>query len=551
MDGLMDGLLPLGLGVALGFAARDLYGRWRRRRHAATIAADAARLRAAREQGDRARLQFLAVMSHEMRTPLNGVVGAVDLLRRTKLDRRQGELVELALASTRTLRDLLSDILDYTLLSSGQLALEREPLKLEQVVDDVAEELIGVARAKRVSLSVAHDPGVLKPVLGDHRRLRQLIGNLVDNAIKFTDGSAEQPGQISISLQRDAGPAQPGEVPVLITVKDNGSGIDPALLDQVREPFRAGDMTASRSQGGTGLGLAIVEGLADLMHGRIEIQSRPIAGTQVRVHLRLPEASADPITVLRPLDGRRYALRIGDPGLAATVRRYLEHAGATVLGDDPTGAATDAALIADARLVGLPSPRTLALVREGEIAPHGVVGIKVNPLRRTALIDALARLDPGLGRGGVASIGAPSAALPPAPVAEAAPEVLVVEDNVFNQRVIKLQLEQLGIAVELAANGNAGLEAWQARQHPFILCDLHMPQMDGFEMVRRLRHDAASSGLRPVIVAVSADALASTPEACLRAGFDGYLAKPVQLEELRSVIARWQPNLLRRKAPPT
>ena len=474
------------------------------------IGSDRSRRRAEAElrEADRMKSEFLAMISHEIRTPMNGVVGAADLLTGSPLRTDQRDLVQMVQQSAHALLAIVDDILETTKIEAGRIDLTLEPFDLRDVVEGAAQVAGADARAKNLVLTTSLDADVPPGLLGDRGRLRQILVNLVSNAVKFTDA-----GEIVVAAHL-AG-RRDDAVTLELEVTDTGVGIPASAQGKLFQPFSQVDATTTRRHGGTGLGLVISDRLARLMGGGVTLESEPGRGTRmiVRVDVALDPDAAEPA---RPLDGRRVVVRGPAPRATAALALTLAGLGADVVTDPDTA---DAAVVL---------PGDTALLWPG--FPRVVIGEDlVLPARSQRLAETL-----------LGALGAPeqtNAAVPTDRPAATGTRILVAEDNDVNRMLMTAQLERLGLSADVVRSGLEAVDAASRRDYPLILMDLRMPELDGFDATRAIR--AAETGRRVPIVAVTANAAQADREACLDAGMDGHLAKPVTLEALRDVVARW------------
>ena len=518
------------------------------------------RARAEAEYANRAKSAFLATMSHEIRTPMNGVVGLADVLSHGELGEHEADLVQNIRVSAQTLLRLIDDILDFSKIEAGRLELENAPVCLEELVEDLCLSLAPVAATKGVRLAVFVAPEVPRHVLGDEVRLRQLLYNLVGNAIKFSGGQ-QSPGQVAVRVEVS------GQAPLrlLFTVVDNGIGMSDETLESLFQPFTQAEVSTTRRFGGTGLGLAICQRLVEMMEGTIAIDSRPGQGTTVRMTLPFALADTDGDGNTPDLAGV-HCLIVATGGIpGADWRTYLRHAGARAdcVADLDSATAMDFApdsipvVILDQREpahTALPINQLFerggdlryVLVSGGRrrrtrLQGGRVVIVEGELLRRLALLKAVALAAGRLPLDAVldASERPSRVRLPAAGAADrASGPILVVEDDAMNRKVILEQLSLLGYRAEVAMDGADALRCWRDKHHALILSDLHMPVMDGYALARAIRSEEPPDKRTPIIV-LSANALRGEANRAYGIGIDDYLTKPVSLERLDAVLGYW------------
>ncbi|WP_250450227.1 ATP-binding protein [Caballeronia sp. ATUFL_M2_KS44] len=511
-------------------------------------AEELARARDAAEAASRAKDEFLAMMSHEIRTPMNGVLGLVEVFENTPLNPDQSQMLGMIQDSASALLQILDDLLDYTKIEAGRLTIESTPIDLRELVDNAVGLLAGRAHEKGLRVRVDVAPEVAASLRGDSVRLRQILFNLMSNAIKFTIK-----GEVSLHV-RAVDETASGQV-IEMRVTDTGIGIDPDVQDKLFEPFVQAETSITRRFGGTGLGLTICNRLVALMGGTLTLQSEVNVGTSMTLRLTMPVETQQ--YQMEGLRGRRGIVAVDDDAVAQALTNYGKALGVDlqrIAPNDPrlrlldTFDGVDLVFFSDTRNDGLPLGSRVIHVTEkpkptGYRILDGDIRVSVNPLSWR-----------GLGAACVAALtGMPQVAVNATLGREAKLEapgrddalrsgrlVLVAEDHPVNQELIRHQLSLLGFACDVVHDGVEALAALETTRYGFLITDCHMPNMTGYELARRVRAKEKGTSRRLPILAITASTYSSELTKCREAGMDDCLIKPTRLATLREHLNRWK-----------
>ncbi|MCJ8302312.1 ATP-binding protein [Shewanella sp.] len=515
------------------------------------------------EQANQTKSEFLSMMSHELRTPMNAVIGSLDLLTLSEQSPESTELIETAGTSASNLVTILNDILDISKIESGKLQLEEQDYSIADIIDNVVKIFQPVANKKSVVLDVEEDPCIPRFVEGDALRVRQVLFNLLGNAIKFTSSLDGRKGEVKLKaevIEHDNIMYQ-----IAFTITDNGIGIDQDTQKKLFTPFTQAQRSTTRKYGGTGLGLAICGKLISLMGGHIKLSSKLGEGSSFRVELpfchskkadekfQLARSKIALIQLCDHLEQRSSNIK---KHLIAEKSRVVHYDIADI---NLAIAENDAVLLLCCNLDAY-QQTLLDIYQDHQLASNLIIGVlssqisqtrrlmpqsllvSIDPMTRSQLVASIKKvidqeiclaLDEIETDNLMISINKPTSK-------NKRPDILVVEDNPLNQNLIAKQLAALGYQCDLADDGLHGIEKWRAVDYKIILTDCHMPNLDGYHMTKKIRAIEQQQQQKSIpIVAITGAAMSGDAEYCYSMGMNDFVSKPIILKDLKKVLKKW------------
>jgi len=518
------------------------------------------------EKASQAKSDFLSMMSHELRTPMNGVIGSLDLLALSEQDTEARDLIQTAKTSACNLVSILNDILDINKIEAGKLELEERQISISEIIDNVISIFASEVDKKQIRLQVYESPHIPRHLLGDSVRIRQILFNLLGNAIKFTSNQSEHKGEVSLDIK--VLDANANVCTLDFCIKDNGIGMSKSMQKKLFTPFTQAERSTTRKYGGTGLGLTICGQLVDMMGGSISFTSEPDKGSNFNVHLPLWLPATKPHALPGLLTNKEICIFYDQQYTAKTwvntLADYLQQEDAhyqLISHSEQDTQLNNADILlfviadlneqsqacrdfyqqhSDVKIRFLIDRQHLSVARQ-TLAPAQC--LPITPTTRQSFVVAIQQSidtddDIELENINLYQFLPETQATQPRKG-----DILLVEDNSLNQKLLIKQIEKLGYECDLAEDGRQGYEKWQQHKYKLVLTDCHMPNIDGYEMTRKIRQQEALQSQSAVpIVAVTGAAMAGDAQHCLDIGMSDFVSKPVQLASLKNVLEKWYPN---------
>jgi signal transduction histidine kinase/DNA-binding response OmpR family regulator len=530
----------------------------------------------AAEAANQAKSQFLANMSHEVRTPMNGIIGMTEILAKSDLTEEQHTYVSVIDNSANSLLAIINDILDFSKIEANKLEFENSPFNLIQVIEEVAGTEGLKAEAKQLNLIIDIDTRIPSSVIGDPLRLKQVLLNLVNNAVKFTEK-----GEIVLSCRLNEQTAT--HLGCIFKVSDTGIGIDQDQKDKLFQSFSQIDPSMTRRFGGTGLGLVISKRLVEMMHGTIDVESSPGKGSTFWFSARFrrdPDVSRAVDREIGGLQGMRILVVDDNQTNLLIVKKYLEffqcqseettspETGLAMLRQAASEGKQYDAVLVDCQMPimdGITFARTVCsdpltrsnrlimlssitdAVQMNDITRSWFAGYLQKPVKIDDLQESIRRAVRSADTGEQVHAAPPPADVPRPSiptVSGRSPSILLVEDNRTNQQIALLHLQKLGATVDLADNGEVAVRLLEDKTYDLVFMDVQMPVLDGLEATRQIRlaEEAAGAGRRVPIIAMTAHAMEGDREMCIAAGMDDYIAKPFRSDQIHDTLITWLPK---------
>ncbi|GLX80406.1 hypothetical protein tinsulaeT_37460 [Thalassotalea insulae] len=519
------------------------------------------------EQASQTKTDFLSMMSHELRTPMNAVIGSLDLLSTTELSVESLDLLDTAKTSANNLVFILNDILDINKIEAGKLELEESAFSVSEVIDNIVKVFIPVLSKQNVQLVVIEDPQIPRFVKGDATRVRQILFNILGNAIKFTGGKSHDKGVIKLIARVEESNQLLSHISFVIS--DNGIGIAKDVQQKLFSPFTQAERSTTRKYGGTGLGLNICGKLTEMMGGEISLKSKLGEGTTFTINLPLWISQETTALEVETLTGTNVAILSminDDLERVYNWTAYLAEEGASVKlvefdhvveHSDEFDVVIILANYQEAirqQVASLyqqvkNSSNICCAIQRNEIALFreflpGVKLLPVCPITRVQLIDTVKQIKLSNQTLTLDDLDLSELALS---LEETSTEsthlkggILVVEDNPLNQKLIKKQMKHIGYACDIANNGEEGITQWQNKRYKLILTDCHMPLVDGYDMTKSIRAQEKQKQLKPIpIIAITGAAMTGDEQHCFDSGMNDFVSKPMQMSDLKEVLKKW------------